>query len=48
MDLAHGIIETLADKWKPEDFRDTYTEVLRKVRDSNYRRRSARGRSSTS
>jgi non-homologous end joining protein Ku len=55
MDLAHRIIETLADKWKPEDFRDTYTEGLprrsrpkSKVRDSNYRRRRARGRSSTS
>jgi non-homologous end joining protein Ku len=23
--------QTLADKWKPEDFRDTYTEVLRKA-----------------
>jgi len=31
MDLAHRLIETLADKWKPEEFRDTYTEVLRKA-----------------
>jgi DNA end-binding protein Ku len=31
MDLAHRIIETLVDKWKPEDFRDTYTEGLRKA-----------------
>jgi DNA end-binding protein Ku len=31
MDLAHRLIETLADKWKPEEFRDTYTEVLRKT-----------------
>jgi DNA end-binding protein Ku len=31
MDLAHRLIETLADKWKPEVFRDTFTEVLRKV-----------------
>lgn len=31
MDLAHRLIQTLADKWKPEEFRDTYTEVLRTV-----------------
>ena len=31
MDLAHRLIETLADKWKPEEFRDTYTEVLRQA-----------------
>src|SRR5437868_11708439 len=31
MDLAHRLIETLADKWKPEEFRDTYTEILRKT-----------------
>ena len=31
MDLAHRLIDTLADKWKPEEFRDTYTEVLRKA-----------------
>jgi DNA end-binding protein Ku len=31
MDLAHQLIDTLADKWKPEEFRDTYTEVLRKA-----------------
>jgi DNA end-binding protein Ku len=31
MDLAHRLIETLADKWKPEEFRDTFTEVLRKA-----------------
>jgi len=27
MDLAHRLIEALADKWKPEEFRDTYTEA---------------------
>jgi DNA end-binding protein Ku len=27
----HRLIETLADKWKPEEFRDTYTEALRKA-----------------
>jgi DNA end-binding protein Ku len=31
MDLAHRLIEALADKWKPEEFHDTYTEVLRKA-----------------
>jgi len=31
MDLAHRLIDTLADRWKPEEFRDTYTEVLRKA-----------------
>jgi DNA end-binding protein Ku len=31
MDLAHRLIDTLADKWKPEELRDTYTEVLRKA-----------------
>ena len=31
MDLAHRLIDTLADKWKPEEFHDTYTEVLRKA-----------------
>jgi len=31
MDLAHRLIDTLADKWKPEEFRNTYTEVLRKA-----------------
>jgi DNA end-binding protein Ku len=31
VDLAHRLIDTLADKWKPEEFRDTYTEVLRKA-----------------
>ena len=31
MDLAHRLIDTLADKWKPEEFRDTYTDVLRKA-----------------
>jgi len=31
MDLAHRLIDTLADKWKLEEFRDSYTEVLRKV-----------------
>ena len=31
MDLAHRLIDTLADKWKPEEFRDNYTEVLRKA-----------------
>jgi DNA end-binding protein Ku len=31
MDLAHQLISTLADKWNPTAFRDTYTEVLRQV-----------------
>jgi DNA end-binding protein Ku len=31
MDLAHRLIDTLADKWKPHEFRDTYTDVLRRV-----------------
>jgi len=31
MELAHRLIETLADKWKPEEFQDTYIEVLRKA-----------------
>ena len=31
MDLAHRLIDTLADKWKPEEFHDTYTEVLRRA-----------------
>jgi DNA end-binding protein Ku len=31
MDLAHRLIDTLADKWKPEEFCDTDTEVLRKA-----------------
>jgi DNA end-binding protein Ku len=31
MALAHQLINTLADKWNPQEFRDTYTEVLRKV-----------------
>ena len=31
MDLAHRLIDTLADKWKPEEFRDTYTDVLRQA-----------------
>jgi DNA end-binding protein Ku len=30
-DLAHRLIDTRAAKWKPEEFRDTYTEVRRKV-----------------
>jgi non-homologous end joining protein Ku len=29
--LAHRLIEALADKWKPDEFHDTYTEVLRKA-----------------
>jgi DNA end-binding protein Ku len=29
MDLTHRLIDTLADNWKPEDFRDTYAEGLR-------------------
>jgi DNA end-binding protein Ku len=40
MDLAHRLIDTLADKWKPEEFRDTYTEVLRQ---RSRQRRRARG-----
>jgi DNA end-binding protein Ku len=31
MDLAHRLIDALADRWKPAEFRDTYTETLRKV-----------------
>lgn len=26
MDLGHRLIDTLADKWKPEEFRDAYTQ----------------------
>ena len=29
MDLAHRLIETLAGKWNPAEFRHTYTDVLR-------------------
>lgn len=31
MELTRRLIDTLADRWKPEEFRDTYTDVLRKV-----------------
>ena len=31
MKLARQLMETFSDTWKPEEFRDTYTEVLRKV-----------------
>jgi len=31
MDLARQLIDTLASKWDPTQFRDTYTEVLREV-----------------
>jgi DNA end-binding protein Ku len=31
MDLARQLIDTLASKWDPTQFRDTYTEVLRAV-----------------
>jgi DNA end-binding protein Ku len=31
MDLAHRLIDALADSWKPAEFRDTYTETLRRV-----------------
>jgi DNA end-binding protein Ku len=28
MELAHRLIDTLADTWNPHEYRDTYTEVL--------------------
>jgi DNA end-binding protein Ku len=31
MDLAHQLINTLASKWNPTGFRDTYTDVLRRI-----------------
>jgi DNA end-binding protein Ku len=31
MDLAHRLIDTLAGKWNPHEFRDTYTDVLRQA-----------------
>jgi DNA end-binding protein Ku len=31
MDLARQLIDTLAGKWDPTQFRDTYTEVLREI-----------------
>jgi DNA end-binding protein Ku len=31
MTLAHQLIDTLATRWDPSQFRDTYTEVLRQV-----------------
>ena len=31
MDLARQLIDTLASKWDPAQFRDTYTDVLRKI-----------------
>src|SRR5207248_6290848 len=31
MDLAHRLIDTLAGKWNPQEFRDTYTELLRQA-----------------
>ena len=31
MDLAHRLIDTLAGKWNPNEFRDTYTDVLRQA-----------------
>jgi DNA end-binding protein Ku len=31
MDLARQLIDTLASKWDPTQFRDTYTEVLRQI-----------------
>jgi DNA end-binding protein Ku len=31
MDLARQLIDTLAAKWDPTQFRDTYTEVLREI-----------------
>lgn len=31
MDLARQLIDTLASKWDPTQFRDTYTEVLREI-----------------
>jgi len=32
MDLPHRLIETLADKWKPEEFRDKELELPREER----------------
>jgi len=34
MDLAHRLIDTLAGKWNPTEFRDTYTDVLRQAIDA--------------
>ena len=31
MDLARQLIDTLASRWDPKQFRDTYTEVLREI-----------------
>jgi DNA end-binding protein Ku len=31
MKLTRQLVDTLADEWKPEEFRDTYTEALRRV-----------------
>jgi DNA end-binding protein Ku len=31
MQLTRQLVDTLSDKWNPEEFRDTYTEVLRKL-----------------
>jgi DNA end-binding protein Ku len=31
MDLARQLIDTLASKWDPTQFRDTYTDVLREI-----------------
>jgi DNA end-binding protein Ku len=36
MALAHHLIDTLASKWDPTQFRDTYTEVLRQVIDAKF------------
>jgi non-homologous end joining protein Ku len=43
MDLAYQLIDTLADTWKPEEFRDTYTEVLRKAIEAKFRRQRVGG-----
>jgi DNA end-binding protein Ku len=31
MKLTRQLMDTLSDRWKPEEFRDTYSEVLRRV-----------------
>jgi DNA end-binding protein Ku len=31
MKLARQLMDTLGDRWNPEEYRDTYTDVLRKV-----------------
>jgi DNA end-binding protein Ku len=31
MQLAHQLIESLSDEWDPTEYKDTYTDVLKKV-----------------